>query len=59
MKYWFIRMYYRFAGELKYNDQLKERSYKSGHVMWWALDKSINTTFFYVYMGNGYFIITK
>ena len=59
MKYWFIRMYYRFAGELKYNDQLKKTSYKTGQTMWWALEKSTNTTFFYVYMGNGYFIITK
>lgn len=59
MKYWFIRMYYRFAGDLKYNNQLKERRYKAGHTMWWALEKSTNTTFFYVYMGNGYFIITK
>jgi hypothetical protein len=52
-------MYYRFAGDLKYNNQLKERRYKAGHTMWWALEKSTNTTFFYVYMGNGYFIITK
>lgn len=59
MKYWFIRMYYRFSGELKYNDQLKKGIYKSGNVMWWALNKNTGTTSFYVYLGNGYFIVTK
>lgn len=56
IKYWFIRMYYRIKGELKYDEYLSKVRTKPGHVMWWVYDKSHEKVFFYVYMGNGYYI---
>lgn len=57
MKYWFIRMYYRMKGVLKYDRCLKSSSYNEGCEMWWCRNVSTKTIDSYIYLGSGYYVI--